>query len=715
MNIQGVVEQLPLFAPPISPAMLVAAQAAGVDLSSVLSNTNSGISSYRFNTITQRALDLCDAVRSLGAKLISALEKQDDEGLSLLRATQEATLLKAMQQTKALALQEAQATLAGLQASLAVANDRKNYYQALINNGLSAFEKNMADELTQQVDDLAQSGAHEQTASSLSNIPSLNIGISGFGGSPVISTSFGGLNFAAQASAVARYFSNIASQRSATASLSSTLGQWDRRAQEWAFQLQSVSDEIVEINAQIAAAEFRVAIAQDDQSNFDLQIQNAQAVESYLSSKYTNAQLYGWMTNQISNLYLQSYKMAYDLATRAEAGYRFERGLATSNYIQFGYWDSLKKGLLAGEGLYADLKRLEIAYLETDVREYEISKSISLILFDPWALINLKETGQCVVNLPEAFFDMDYPGHYFRRIKTVSLTIPCVTGPYTNVNCTLTLQNSKIRVDASPSDYSSDAHFITSYAVTQSIATSTAQNDSGLFEVNFRDERYLPFEGAGLVSTWQIDMPTDCNTFDFSTITDVVINVRYTARYGGDQLRESARKAAKIPPRPQQSFSGRTALPDQINLQRLFSLKHEYPTEWYRFVNPLKSDDGQIMEFVLDSMRFPFQHRGKKISVAQVEIVLLLKDVEPQAFLTANYSLTLGTPGQQQPTAVALSSSTGVLDGCVYGTSVQLPSQAWPATWTLTLTKPGSTAPGSTTPVAFADVLLLCDYKAMAS
>ena len=34
-------------------------------------------------------------------------------------------------------------------------------------------------------------------------------------------------------------------------------------------------------------------------------------------------------------------------------------GLADSSYINFGYWDSLKKGLLAGEKLQYDLRRLE--------------------------------------------------------------------------------------------------------------------------------------------------------------------------------------------------------------------------------------------------------------------------------------------------------------------------------------------------------------------
>ena len=65
MNIQGVVEQLPLFAPPISPALLVAAAAAGVDLSSVLSNTNAATPFYRFSFMVQKTLDLCAEIRSL--------------------------------------------------------------------------------------------------------------------------------------------------------------------------------------------------------------------------------------------------------------------------------------------------------------------------------------------------------------------------------------------------------------------------------------------------------------------------------------------------------------------------------------------------------------------------------------------------------------------------------------------------------------------------
>jgi Tc toxin complex TcA C-terminal TcB-binding domain len=76
---------------------------------------------------------------------------------------------------------------------------------------------------------------------------------------------------------------------------------------------------------------------------------------------------------------------------------------------------------------------MEIAYLEQNRREYEITKHVSLNQVDPLALMQLRQTGACSVRLPEALFDLDFPGHYMRRIKSVSVSIPCVTGPYTGV------------------------------------------------------------------------------------------------------------------------------------------------------------------------------------------------------------------------------------------------------------------------------------------
>src|SRR5690606_8536093 len=146
-----------------------------------------------------------------------------------------------------------------------------------------------------------------------------------------------------------------------------------------------------------------------------------------------------------------------------------------------------------------------------NLREYELTKHISLRLHFPLAFLYLRATGYCEIELPEWLFDLDYPGQYMRRIKNVTLTLPCVVGPYTGVHCRLTLLSSSTRIDPrlrnSKAECCEDDTFdngypplpddpriVRQYAATEAIATSTGQNDSGMFELNFRDERYLPFE-----------------------------------------------------------------------------------------------------------------------------------------------------------------------------------------------------------------------------
>ena len=84
MNIEGIVRQLPLFEPPIDPGFLVRAAAAGIDISTALNDLNAPLPHYRFRVILQKAFELCSEVKSLGASLLSALEKRDSEALGLV-------------------------------------------------------------------------------------------------------------------------------------------------------------------------------------------------------------------------------------------------------------------------------------------------------------------------------------------------------------------------------------------------------------------------------------------------------------------------------------------------------------------------------------------------------------------------------------------------------------------------------------------------------
>lgn len=187
--------------------------------------------------------------------------------------------------------------------------------------------------------------------------------------------------------------------------------------------------------------------------------------------------------------------------------------LDATQFIQYNYWDSGHKGLLSGEALLYDLKRLEMAYHDSNKRELEMTRHISLRQLDPLALINLRVTGSCTFTMPEWLFDRDCPGHYMRRIKSVALSFPSVVGPYGSVNCALTLQASSVRTSALLSNgvygrnpTPDDDRFVDYFGSTDVVVTSGARNDSGLFETNLRDERFLPFEGAGAIGTWTLTL-----------------------------------------------------------------------------------------------------------------------------------------------------------------------------------------------------------------
>ncbi len=618
MNIEGVERSLPLFQPPIDPALLVKAAAAGVDIASALSDMNTTLPHYRFNVMLQKATEFCNDVKALGASLLSALEKKDGEELALLRSSHEVELLKAIREIKARQVDEANNALEGLMKYQAVVTARQQYY--LSRPFTNSFEQGHLELSAGSLIAMeAQVGA-ETIAAIMHLIPDVKVGAPTTAGA-----TYGGANIASAVQAFGSVAGTIASILNTSASLSSTLGGYQRRQEDWTHQADLATKELLQVEKQIAAAEIRLAISEHELENHDLQIENATEVDEYLRNKFTNQELYSWMVGKLSGIYFQSYQLAYDIAKRAERTFRYELGLSDSNFIQFGYWDSLKKGLLSGERLHHDLKRMDTAYLDQNKREYEITKHISLIALDPISLLTLKETGECFVSLPEALFDMDYPGHYMRRVKSVSITIPCVTGPYAGVNCTLTQHSSTIRhantlLAGKYSRTGDDARFSDSFGVIQSIVTSSGQNDSGLFEANLRDERYLPFEGQGAISTWRIQLPTQFKSFDYDTISDVVLHLRYTAREGGELLRQHASTELSAALRSIAQADG------EQGLTRIFSLRHDFPTEWYRFLNPASgSTEDQTLTMPLTKDRFPFLFQDRITTIDSMELFVKVK------------------------------------------------------------------------------------------
>jgi hypothetical protein len=496
---------------------------------------------------------------------------------------------------------------------------------------------------------------------------------------------------------------NSVSVASFQANLASLTAGYDRRKQEWGHQAALAEKEIEQIDKQIAAAQIRVAIAEKERENLEMQIEHAQEVHDLLSGKYTNDQLYSWMVSQVSGIYFQSYQMAYDLAKRAEKAYQRELGVTVSSFISFGYWDSLKKGLMAGEKLQYDLRRMEMSYLDQNKREYEITKHISLA-----ALIQLRETGKCSFNLPEALFDLDYPGHCLRRIKNVSLTVPCVTGPYTGVNCTLTLLKSSIRRDAALLDgrygrdvANGDLRFTDSFGTIQSIVTSAGQNDPGLFEANLRDERYLPFEGAGVISDWSVEMPADFRAFDYGTISDLILHLRYTARAAGGALKTQA--VVEL----QDAVNAIVQTEGGEGLARLFSARHEFPGEWRRFLNPADATSLNALKLTFTRDRFPFLFQGKTISVDEIEVYLKVNEEFVDAYNQSSLTCYLEEGAAAPTNLLGLADWNGLLQGRRSNLSWPAPFRPEEGEWTLTVLR--NTAE-RLDPNALDDIFVVCHY-----
>jgi hypothetical protein len=246
------------------------------------------------------------------------------------------------------------------------------------------------------------------------------------------------------------------------------------------------------------------------------------------------------------------------------------------------------------------------------------SVHVSLLQVNPVALLQLRATGSCSFDIPEEIFDFDCPGHYFRRIRSVAVSVPCVVGSYTSLNCRLTLSKSAIRTSTLPGDNgyarggSDDPRFSEFSGSIQSIVTSTGQNDCGLFETNLHDERKLPFEWSGAVSTWQLDLPANVRTFDYDTISDVILHIRYTAREGGDGLRKLATTNLE-----DQIDSGKTA-----GSVRLFSMRHEFPSDWAKFRMATTASPAGLLPltFTVRPEHYPYWSQGRLQAVLRVTL-----------------------------------------------------------------------------------------------
>ncbi|MER5424776.1 hemopexin repeat-containing protein [Streptosporangium roseum] len=540
LDIMGVSRPLPLFEPPADVMALVRGTAAGLAPDQVTAGLSAPVPHYRFGFLYRKAQDLVDRLRGFGGELLSVLERRDAEELTLLQTRQEGNIRQMMRAVREAQVESATENLAQVEASREAAAARQKYYENLIEAGLTPLQQSQIRAMTDGVNSHFASAGLKIGATIAYAAPQV------LAGPFILGTMIGG----EQAGKVLDVGSEIAQTLGEAFSVLGELYgvrvEQERQEGDWRYQVMLAKADQRELSHQIIAARADLVSARRELEITDQEIADLEAVATFLTGKFTNAELYQWKAGRLATMYFASYGLAHEIAKSAERAYQYERG-ASESYIQPVYWESRRNGLLAGEALAVDVERLGNAYTSSDSRGLEITKRVSLLQLDPLAVLALKNDGRCEFALTEELFDRDFPGHYRRRIKTVSVVFDGPEGPL-EVNAVLTQTGHKtvLSADAKAVRYLLDAKGDAPASVrsdwkpSQQIALSDTEqhrDNNGLFELRFDDERYLPFEGTGAVSTWRMEI-TGRRPYD---LFDVTLLVKYTAEQGGDVFTNAVR------------------------------------------------------------------------------------------------------------------------------------------------------------------------------
>lgn len=548
LNIEGVKRTLALFAPPIDPALLVKAKANGISVSEALADASSALPYYRFKVMVAKAIEIVRDVMRMGRDLLDILEKYDAESLAVLRASHERTMLALRKTVTDMDVEELERELESVETeqenAAAEQAEQEEYYRPIkLEEQYDRFMEK-ARKVQETVENV------KKAASVAYKIPDLDIGAiaNGLGGPSFSALSAGGTKIAENLVNEAEGYASRFVQRQVSAARMKLQAEAERRLQGWTMAKTEKANRAKTLEKRKTVAEIRIDYARKQVEKAEREAELKDEIYDHLSEKYTNKELYGWLKKETGGVYKNLFQLAVKVARKAEKCYHFEIGdidIDAKSFKTFikgsgSYWDGLRGGLLAGEKLLADLRVMEVAYLENDRNELEITRPVSLkeledkLQTDDEGKIqdlfcSLRESGTCIFTIPKKLFAGDFVNQYFRRIRDVRIEIvaPNYTGHY--LNAQLSLIGNKL-------DLKDADKIIENRIGTQTMATSTAHKEAGKFDFKFRTDKYLPFEGAGAISKWSFTI----NGFEsgespnayLNKIEDVIIYINYTARMG---------------------------------------------------------------------------------------------------------------------------------------------------------------------------------------
>ncbi|WP_345830457.1 neuraminidase-like domain-containing protein [Erwinia sp. HDF1-3R] len=531
LSIDGQPLSLPIYAPPADPAALLSAAVNASQGGSSLPVAEMPV--YRFSVMLESARSMVSQLSQFGSTLLSISERQDAEALSGLLQTQGVELVRQSIALQDASIAEIAADRQALQQSLNGAQSRLSSYSCLYDEGINTGEGQAMD-LYLSASVLSNTAyASYMTGAALDAVPN------------IYGMAVGGAHYGSIARAVG-YGIEIAAGSTRTAADRISLSEsYRRRHQEWAIQRNAAESDVNQITAQLETYAIRHEAAVLQKNYLQTQQLQTQAQITFLQNKFSNKALYNWLHGKLAAIYYQFYDLAVSRCLMAQEAYKYERNERAANFIKPGAWQGSWGGMMAGETLQLNLARMEHSYLKHDQRRREVTRTVCLSEFyaslkgSAFALAEkvtelvtaakgnagtdengIKVTSQqlqATIKLSDLAIEKDYPDSLgsLRRINQISVTLPALIGPYQDVRAVLNYSGSL----AMPQGC-------------KTLAVSHGMNDSGQFQLDFNDGRWLPFEGIPVsdAGTLTLSFP-DANSRQKAlllSLSDIILHIRYT-------------------------------------------------------------------------------------------------------------------------------------------------------------------------------------------
>ncbi|MCG8458716.1 MAG: hypothetical protein MI919_20745 [Holophagales bacterium] len=520
---------------------------------------------FRYAVLIERAKQLVGLAGQIEAAFLSTLEKRDAEYYNLLQARQEIELSRSGVRLHQLRVRGARdgVRLAELQRDRS--RVQADHFRDLLDEGRSELETK----------------ALEVLVLSLGVADSISISASITG--PSVSASY-------SPSGKLQTLSNIFS----------TLASFERRRQEWELQSQLAQQDLRIGNQQIKIADDQLRIVGQEHAIARIQADNAEETVDFLANKFTNVELYDWMSNVLEGVYSSFLQQATAMAQLAAQQLAFERQEVPPPFIQADYWQAPlgeggsaegegtspdRRGLTGSARLLRDIFQLDQHAFDTDERKLHLSKTVSLARLAPVEFQRFRENGELPFALPMELFDRDFPGHYLRLIRRVTVSVIALVPPTEGIRATLATPGiSRVVVEREGIFQSTEIR-----RPPESVALSAANSASGVFELSVRSQgKLMPFEGMGVETFWQLSMPRASNAFDYRTMVDVLIGIEYTALDSTDYQQQVLAQ-----------------LPGEISADRPFSFRQDLADPFYDLHNPDQTAEPMVVRFETTEADFP--------------------------------------------------------------------------------------------------------------